>query len=101
MYGGLLYKSSDGGGHWSTIFSTNLAESGVYALAIDPQNPANLYAGTYHGIYNSVDGGVNWSPLNDGLANSFISVLAIDPAAPANVYAGTVGGGLYVLEPVK
>lgn len=38
------------------------------SLAIDPQNPQILYAGTVgYGIHRSIDGGQSWQPLNNGL----------------------------------
>ena len=39
----------------------------VYSLAIDPQTPTTLYAGTgANGIFKSVDGGVTWSDAELG-----------------------------------
>ena len=38
----------------------------IYALAIDPQTPATLYAGTSVGVFKSSDGGGSWSAANTG-----------------------------------
>jgi hypothetical protein len=40
-----IYRSTDGGGSWS-IFKTQLSYSSISVLAIDPQNPSRIYAGT-------------------------------------------------------
>src|SRR5205823_4864271 len=35
----------------------------VFALALDPQTPATLYAGTlFSGVFKSIDGGGSWQP---------------------------------------
>ena len=45
IIGGGVYKSTDGGQHWTAI-NTGLTNTHVTALAIDPQTPTTLYAGT-------------------------------------------------------
>lgn len=77
-------------------WTTNGPERGdIRALAIDPTNPATLYAGTLGGgVFKSSNGGTSWSAINNGLDTSFVvSALVIDPTTPATVYAGT-GNGL-------
>ena len=48
--------------------------------------PATLYAGTFHGIFKSTDGGANWTFRFGCTA---IDTLVIDPSAPSNIYAGS------------
>ena len=60
----------------------------VRSLAIDPKTPATLYAGTYDGVFMSIDSGENWSTVWSVLTNSIVRSLAIDPKAPATLYAG-------------
>jgi hypothetical protein len=94
---GVVFKSTNGGGNWSLSY-TGLKPNFVQALAIDPTNPATLYAGTKYagtlgkGVYKSSNGGVDWSPFNTGLTYMGVQALAIDPANPATLYAGTSGG---------
>jgi len=65
----------------------------VRALAIDPANPATLYAGSYgNGVFMSTDSGGTWVAVNTGLRTPYIFALGVDPTAPATVYAGTDGG---------
>ncbi len=67
----------------------------IQILAIDPQNPQILYAGTTGGgMFKSTDGGDNWQPVNNGLMGDgppAIQVFAIDPLNPQNLYAGKSG----------
>ena len=68
----------------------------VVSLAIDPSNPAVLYAGTWGaGVFKSTNAGETWSPVTSGLSNLFINSLAIDPVNPAVVYAGTYHDQVY------
>jgi len=64
------------------------------AIAVDPQDPATVYAGTGSGVFKSTNSGVSWTALNTGLGNSYVQALAFDPAH--NLYAGTASG-LYKL----
>jgi photosystem II stability/assembly factor-like uncharacterized protein len=81
-----LRKSTDGGATWDF---TNLGANQLYALAIDPTNPATLYAGTDSGVVQSTDGGATWNVV--GLAKTNVSLLAIDRVQPNVLYAGASG----------
>jgi photosystem II stability/assembly factor-like uncharacterized protein len=96
-----VVKSTDGGASWSAV-NTGLPNAAVVALAIDPQTPTTLYAGTFFdrsagvgGVFKSIDGGDTWSAVNTGLTNLDVRALAIDPQTPATLYAGTYGGGVF------
>jgi photosystem II stability/assembly factor-like uncharacterized protein len=56
-------------------------------LAIDPQNPGIIYAGTDVGVFKSTDGGASWN--NAGLNGFPVSALIIDPEQPTIIYAVT------------
>jgi hypothetical protein len=78
LWGG-VYTSSDGGLNWNHVFqlpntagSNTCSISGtpcVFALAVDPTAPSNVYAGTSLGLYRSTDRGATWSTLNSGLSS--------------------------------
>jgi photosystem II stability/assembly factor-like uncharacterized protein len=62
----------------------------VDALAIDPNAPNTLYAGTrFGGVFKSTDA-QSWTPVNMGLTNLAVDAVAVDPSG--QVYAGTLGG---------
>jgi photosystem II stability/assembly factor-like uncharacterized protein len=97
-----VYKSTDGGASWSAgavNFGMPTPPNGAYvlvnALAIDPQNPSTLYAGTNIGVLKTTDGGTSWSAANFGLPNdtpngfygTSVNALAIDPQNTSTVYA--------------
>ena len=76
------------------VWTTNgPAGADIRALAIDPANPATLYAGALDGgVFKSTDSGGTWAAANTGLTTPYVNALAIDPSTPATLYAGTSGG---------
>jgi photosystem II stability/assembly factor-like uncharacterized protein len=98
-----VYKTTDGGKSWKRVLYVD-ADTGCADLAVDPQDPAILYAGlwqfrrtpwSFHsggkgsGLYKSTDGGETWHPLTRGLpagAKGRIAV-AVAPSRPSVVYA--------------
>lgn len=87
---GGLWKSIDSGAHWFNVLSAN-----VYAVAINPQNPTTIYAGTDNGLAQSTDAGENWTMLPPGPGR--VRALVLDPQDPTTVYAGGPGG-LFVMS---
>jgi photosystem II stability/assembly factor-like uncharacterized protein len=79
------------GGSWRTVNTTLTVD----ALAVDPQRPDTVYAGTADpvGIFRSMDGGRSWRRLSAPIPNpktAVVSALAVDPQSPDTVYANTV-----------
>jgi photosystem II stability/assembly factor-like uncharacterized protein len=67
------------------------------ALAVDPNNPNVIFAGTYGaGIYISRDGGQTWEPSNEGLGKGTVGSIVVDPTDSNIVYAALFDqGGVY------
>ena len=82
------------------VVLAGISTRALRALVIDPTTPTVLYAGTDGGVYKSTDGGLRWTPRNNGLPfypNSnliYASQLAIDPTAPTTLYV-TAGLSLF------
>ena len=99
-----VLQSINGGGDWKSI-SNGIATPVIKALAVDTStSPRTLYAGgrdilhadqsvyVNGGVYKSIDGGLNWSPINSGLTNTDIRDLVISPTNPSRLYAATRTG---------
>jgi photosystem II stability/assembly factor-like uncharacterized protein len=82
-----LYKTSDGGKHWSLI-NNGLPEFAVTGLAIDPHNPDLIYLGLDNeGLYRSTNQGASWSKVNIGpYSDRQISSLIIDPRSSERIF---------------
>ena len=66
-----LFQSADSGESWRRIGSPFSGESQVRALAVDPQSPNVVYAGSNDGIYRSEDSGQNWAKLDSPMDQIF------------------------------
>jgi photosystem II stability/assembly factor-like uncharacterized protein len=71
----------DSGDSWKAL--SNIA--GVSAVALDPISPSTIYAGTWHGLLKSTNGGVSW--ISAGLSDTSINTLVVDPITPSTLYA--------------
>ena len=65
----------------------------VESLAIDPQNPDIIYAGTWHLPWKTEDGGKSWHSISKGIAfDSDMFSIIVDPRHPEVVYASACSG---------
>lgn len=84
-----LFRSEDGGQTWGAVSGFNEhpmfpAWSGgeqdatpdgpkLHSILVDPRDPRHLYLGmSSGGVFESVDGGADWKPLNAGCAADFL-----------------------------
>jgi photosystem II stability/assembly factor-like uncharacterized protein len=64
----------------------------VIVLAVDPQKPSTLYAGTDSGLFKSADGAAQWIEAYSGIGQVYVRALMVDSQNPDTVYAGTDRG---------
>jgi photosystem II stability/assembly factor-like uncharacterized protein len=126
-----VYKTTDGGDSWERVLFVD-DDTGVIDLVMDPGDPRTLFAATYQrrrtawgfsadgsgsGIWRTLDGGVSWVELSDGLPPGdkgrigldvyrrdgsgdtnprpmYFSMIRIDPNDPSRVYIGGVRFGI-------
>src|SRR3972149_3898644 len=75
---------------WQTL-NQGLPSISPTALAVNPENPSILYAGTDGaGVFRSVNGGSSWDTLHAG--STRMTALVIDPVSTSVIYAGTSTG---------
>lgn len=109
-----IYMTKDGGENWEKILEVS-EHTGFNEIHMDPRDPNLLYAtahqrrrhvftyidgGPESAIYKSIDGGVNWKKLTNGLPSNDMGRIGLDisPADPDIVYAiikATENGGFY------
>src|SRR2546428_13021594 len=102
--GGGVWKTTDGGNSWNPL--TDLLPSiGISTLAMDPQNPDTLYAGTGEwytnsqrgdsirgaGIFKTDDAGATWTALPATTTSSFYytNKIVVSPNNSQHIYHAT------------
>ncbi|MDH3269257.1 MAG: T9SS type A sorting domain-containing protein, partial [Ignavibacteria bacterium] len=103
---GGVWKSTDSGVNWTPL-TDEQASMSMGAIAIDPTNPNNVYAGTgeatysgasYYGrgLLKSTDAGATWQHITSGLPSStYFSRLKIRPNHPNELLAALGNAGLF------
>jgi hypothetical protein len=96
-----VYAGTDAGAYKTAIepisnklkWFTNsaLASRRIFAVVLDPSSSSTLYAGTDGGLYKSIDAGISWTPITNGLTATRVFALTFDRTS-STFYAGTNGG---------
>jgi photosystem II stability/assembly factor-like uncharacterized protein len=104
--GRTVLKSEDSGESWA-LLSVRLANANVTALALDPGNPAVIYAGTSQNgdevVFKSTNGGMSWTSASEGIPSGVaVHAMAVDPFDSLVVYAdhykSTNGGVSWTIQ---
>ncbi len=101
---GGVWKTTDGGESWNPL-TDNMETLAMGSLAIDPQNPNVVYAGTGelpngdtytgYGLYRSADSGASWMNIGPTRVAAYTAVI-VNPKHSNIIYAsaGRAGGGV-------
>ena len=85
-----VLRSADGGDTWrrAAIDQGLHSDAVVRCLAVHPDKPNQIYAGSDKGLYNSDDAGATWKLLQNTLNSYTVWALVIDAEDPNLMYAG-------------
>ena len=101
---GGIFVSTNSGALWTSLSGSFSPGVQFGSLAIDPTNPAVMYAGTGeptfaqtygwsgYGVFKTLDGGSTWSISNAGMGNVVVLDLLINSANSLIVVACTTNG---------
>jgi sortilin (neurotensin receptor 3)/immunoglobulin I-set domain protein len=106
---GGIWKTTNGGSSWADV-GVNLESMTFGAIAIDPSNSSNVYAGagearylfnkvTYdgQGMFKSTDAGASWTQITNGFGSyTHFSDLLVSPH-DSNVLLAALGSGYWHL----
>ena len=89
-----MYKSTDGGEHWTHIGLTDSRQ--IARIIVDPQNPERVFVAALghpygpnaeRGVFRSLDGGKRWTKVLYLNPNTGAADLAFKPGDPNTIYA--------------
>ena len=67
-------------------------------VAIDPANPEHIFAASNAGVFASIDGGLTWGNMSDGIPTGMVVTALSFNAASRQLAASTYGRGVYMLN---
>jgi hypothetical protein len=95
---GGIFRSIDDGATWTSLGFPGGDQ--IYSLAIDPQDPNIVFAGSANNndVFISLDGGTSWSSLGQvpGFAEDYVT-LAFD-SQNTTLFAKSFGGPVYEMQ---
>ena len=89
-----VFRSRDAGNAWEMLTPAGDPELRNFdSLAIDPQNPEIIYAGTFHLPWKTTDGGEDWIAIHSGMIDdSDVLSLSVNPSNSHQVFASACSG---------
>ncbi|MBV8164158.1 MAG: hypothetical protein JOZ91_07815, partial [Candidatus Eremiobacteraeota bacterium] len=92
-----IFATSDYGATWKSITGDLPTDEIIHVVRQDPYNASVLYAGGEHGVFVSLNGGADWTPLMAGMSTVSVHDLRIHPR-DNDLIAATHGRGFYILD---
>ena len=89
-----VYRSTDFGKNWQRI-GLDLPLEPVNVIREDPNNKNIVYVGTDHGLYVSLNGGIDFMQMRNGMPAVSVHDLIIHPR-DRDLIVGTHGRSIYV-----
>ncbi len=92
-----VFRTGDGGKTWQSIASNLPVRGSLYTIAEDHVDPNLLFVGSDFGAFVSVDRGVSWQKLSNGLPTIAVKDMEIQRRENDLVIA-SFGRGFYILD---
>ena len=88
----LPWRTTDGGASWQSAHAGMIDDSDVFSIAVDPLQPARVFASACSGVYGSTSGGALWAKLETPKGAFRTYFVALEPGHSEIVFAGTTEG---------
>ena len=95
-YRPFVYKTTDFGETWVSI-AGNLPNESVNVIKEDHNNPNLIFVGNDKAVYVSIDGGMNWTILQNNMPTQPVHDLVIHPREN-DLVVGTYGRGFFITD---
>ena len=85
-FGGTLYRSTDGGVTWSSIFSLTPFGGAFLTLALKPNDPNTVFTGSGFGLITHTFDGVQWNFAQPVPGSALVNDISFDPQDAETLY---------------
>ncbi len=85
-FGGTLYRSGDGGGTWSSVFSLTPFGGAFLTLAVKPNDPNTVFTGSGFGLISHTFDGIQWNFTQPVPGSALVNDIAFDPQDAETLY---------------
>ncbi|HYK64205.1 MAG TPA: hypothetical protein VEY94_04615 [Patescibacteria group bacterium] len=94
VFGGIgIYRSTNGGGSWTSLASSGGTHSSQHAIAFDPAGAHSFYLGNDGGLYRFNSGSQSWSALNASISAMQAQSIGPHPTNSSVTLAGFIDNG--------
>jgi uncharacterized protein (TIGR03437 family) len=97
-----VHRSDDGGHTWTSLTDfrgASILGEGLRDLAVSPRDSEEVVVAAETGVWRSIDGGLSWSGLNEGLPNLTVRRILATPQGDRGVrVAASVRDSLLTFE---
>jgi photosystem II stability/assembly factor-like uncharacterized protein len=87
-----LWRTANAGASWTKCAIEN--SWSMKGIAVNPNNPQQVFAGNSYGVHISQNRGLTWTDISQGLTVPYVTGLYFNPGNKT-LYAATEGGGLW------
>ena len=95
-----IFRTTDFGKTWTRLIDENKVNGYALCMIQDPVEPNLIFVGTEHGLWISVDNGVNFSQWKNGYPSVSTYDLAIQERE-ADLAIATFGRALWILDDIR
>jgi hypothetical protein len=94
FYGNGILYSSNGGDSWTELATSTFQRDEISRILFDPTDPTSqrMFLSSRQGVWQSPDGGLNWSLLRAGAASDLVLIVS---GANVQLIAGLAGSGIF------
>jgi long-subunit fatty acid transport protein/photosystem II stability/assembly factor-like uncharacterized protein len=85
-FGGTLYRSGDGGGTWSSIFSLTPFGGAFSTLAVKPNDSNTVFTGSGFGLIRHTFDGIQWNFTQPVPGSALVNDISFDPQDAETLY---------------
>ena len=89
-----VYRSDNRAESWIPV-DGGISDQTIATVVVDPSDLQHLYAGGEIGVFETTDGGSQWTSRNEGMLHRWVNLILVDRSQPSTVLAATRSDALH------